>query len=176
MAEQKSLTSELIRNIAVLVQAIAIAGGVFVAFQELVLKDRDAEKDARRNTIQMLERAEGVPLRDEINELNKLTMYDKHTQEMVDFLRTRSDNLRAYISTFAACIYGELCDQDSGLPVFCPLLTRYEQIQSMASIKMIEDKTIQSDQEFFQEIAQLSYVTRKQLSTQCSEWRATLKK
>lgn len=175
MAEQKSLISELIQNVAVLVQAFAIAGGVYVAFQELVVKDREAEKDARENTIQLLQRAEDVPLRDEINELNKLTIYEEPTQEMVEFVRTGADNLRAYISTFAGCIYGELCDQDSGFPVFCPLLIRYEDVQEKASKKMMEHKEIKSDQEFFREIPQLSYVTREQLSKECSEWLGTQK-
>ena len=171
MAEQKSPKSELIRSVAVLVQAIAIAGGVYVAYMELVVKDRQAEKDARESTLQLLQRAEDVPLRDEINKLNKLTNKEEPTQEMVVFLRTGADNLRAYISTFAGCINGGLCDKDSGIPVFCPLLIRYEDVQGKASKEMKGQKEIESDREFFQKIAQLSWVTREKLSQDCEDWR-----
>ncbi len=160
-----------VKDVAALVQAFALIAGVAVAVQELVIKDREAEKDARTNTIRLLERAEEHVLRAEINELNRLTILKEPSGEMVDFLVSRSNNLRAYISTFAGCINGELCDRNSGLPVLCPLLIRYRGIEGFGSLKMVSDNKIKTAAQFFTKVSQLSYITREVLVPECEEWR-----
>ena len=138
MTEKKSdqVTSWLQATAAIL-QSAALVGGVYIAIQEFVLKDANADRESRQRAFDMIPKWTGRESGEVVNAarqiiedpVNRVSCIWRHPEPKPIDCDNYISWMIEHLDKISACAVSGLCDRKVSIPLICPYLDLYKRAE-----------------------------------------------